>query len=785
MLAAVTTAAFAQNAPVATISGRVTLDGGAPAVGYSVTARSTAYVSPAPAGEALTDAQGNYTIHIDTNLAPSLFTGTPSLPVDNQFTVTVTAPKEFFVAPSKQEVTLTPGQVTTHINFQVTSGPQISVHVENAQTDQPIPGVAVQYRTEFGPEQTVGITDAKGLLTFRVHDLMVYLSINPSPTLGLDPLPGNSFQTSITLNPLQNFIWNVQAYSASAISQSQITGTVLDASGQPAAHAIVSMFSQQTLQSTLETDDQGKFIVPVWNLNSDTMSGSIGFIRAVKGHQANGQTITFLDALRGMTIQLRKDYLASVSGVLVDSHGKPVSGRWISAGQLAGSGLTGARTDTEGRFVINRIWPENNSSLQITGDNFGSGFVNLLVNLKPGEEQNRGQIVVPDADSTLAGQVTTAQGQPIHEILEVTATGSHTNAIVQTDADGNFHFSQLVREPLTLKVFYPPAPGRTDYNLTNDSPDLAYQTQVTPANQTLHLAATNPVPPPAPPLPHALPPKPILSVPPTAPPQVVRGGGGFSDVNGMILQIGGFGEFNGFGPPADPRYACLWASFNIGWMYLPNGFLWTGTVDALNGLRYIVQDGSATLQDRQGRVIYSTTVPRPTGYQVDILSDPGKPSQITIHDPEGKLLTAFSVPEQTPYPIIQDKKLVITAADHHVYWQSQTEASMPKFYVMSTNNGRFFSYSSDGPLFLDADIQFSVASYRTVFEDGNGHIFFDGPLDVLTTTVKTPRDHLPLAFTPTYILIAAVINAPEVVKYQIYNLRGKVIDTGGWITHYR
>lgn len=779
MLTAATTASFAQNTPAATISGRVTRDGGLPAVGYYVTARSTTYVSPAPAAEAITDAQGNYVIHIATGFAPSLFVGTPAAPADTHFSVTVTAPKSLFVAPSKQDVTLTNDQAARNINFHLTTGPQISVHVENVQTDQPIAGVPVQYRTEFGMEQPAGITDAKGVLTFRVHDLNIFLTIPPSPALNLNPLPGESFYKSVTLTPLQKFVWNVNAYPTSAFSKPQIMGTVLDASGKPAAHAIVTVFIQSNQVSTVETDDQGKFIAPVWNLNSESMSDASGFIRASKGHEGSGQTITLLDALHGMTIALRKHYLASVSGVLVNPHGKPVPGRWVSAGLLAGSGLTGAVTDAAGQFTIHRIWPGDNCLLQIVGATDNSGFVRLPLKLKPGQEQDLGKIVAPDTNRTLAGQVINTKGQIIHKQLEVTATGPHTGAIVQTDSSGNFQFSHLVPERLVLKVFYPPAPGRRDYNLTENSPDLACQTQVVPNGQTLRLIATNPPPPPAPAMPTA--PTLTLPAPPNAPPQIIQGQS-FSDINGMLLQVGPLGTF---GSPVAPRYMSLCASVNIGWQYFSEGPLWAGTVDALNGMRYFVKDGTAILIDRHGRVLYSTSIPRPTGYRIDIFSMPGNHSNITIHDPAGKFLTQFSVPEPNPYAVVQKNKLIITAADHQVFWQSQTESSPIKFYIVESDHGQVFSYGSEGSLIANGDVRFSVAQHRTVFKDGKGHIFFDGPLTSIITKVTTLHDTVPMSSLPSCILPVTVSNAPEVVKYQVYNRQGKVIATGDWVTHYR
>ncbi len=474
----------AQNDAPAVITGRVTFDDGRPATGEAVVVRSTDYVGPTPSGTAVTDAEGRYAVAVQTGLFLSLFAGkqSPALPPDAHFSVTVRIARHLYLEPSARAVTLAPARRADSVDFVVTTGPKVTVRVHDALTGLPVRGVQIQdnlYGSGNG-NPTLGVTDAHGIAVFRLTSLHAELTLPPAygAKATVQAAPGYDSYKEIRLQEVQDVPWDVKTYPIPPPATALWRGMVLQPDGRPAVGATVHIL-RRAGKTTTQTDSSGRFSVALSPLGTDEYSGPVYRSVALLAEQGDETALLVptADAIwNGMTLRLTDMPLSSITGVAVDASGQPEAGVRVSCWDfIRATGVNfpmdagnGGVTDAAGRFTVSGL-PEGHYVLNLGGGSFGYTTVPMTdprhrdwaasSPLPAGRQEDLGRIVVPIADQSLAGRIVTDTGRfvvdpgrPNLHNISIEITGAHTSETVEMDADGHFHASGLVDEPLTLTI---------------------------------------------------------------------------------------------------------------------------------------------------------------------------------------------------------------------------------------------------------------------------------------------------------------------------------------------
>jgi hypothetical protein len=410
--------ASAQNATPAIITGRVTLDDGKPAVGQTVIVRSTDYVSPTPSGMAVTDADGRYTVSINTGLFPALFADTqaPNPPPDAHFSVTVRIARKLYLEPVSHSVTLTPGEKTDSADFIVTTGPKVTVRVHDALTRKPVSGVPV-YDSQSGTNSMhpmLGVTDTNGVAVFRLTSLHAELTLFP-PDDKASPVqiaPGYPGYKEIWLQAAQDVVWDIKTYSNSLPETIPWRGIVLGANGLPVGGVTVHIM-RRSGESITQTDNRGHFSSSLPPLNKYEDSGLGTPMVALLAERDEQTALLFPTAdetWEGMVLRLASTPLSSITGTVVDAQGHPEAGvpvtcddtPLMSYDSFSRKADNDGATDATGRFTISRLLA-GRYRLTLGGGPFAYKnlppfFIDDFEQTRPiaaGAKEDLGQIVVP------------------------------------------------------------------------------------------------------------------------------------------------------------------------------------------------------------------------------------------------------------------------------------------------------------------------------------------------------------------------------------------------------
>lgn len=513
--------------PLAAISGRVTLDDGSPAVGCTVTARSTHYVSPAPAGEAVTDANGRYRLVLDPNLSPDIFQSDTAPPADTEFTVSAEGQELLYLVPAAQTVTLPPSGARTGVDFRLTVGPLMTVHVRDFQSGQPVPGVIAKYLkdTDYSNNyQTAAVTDAQGNAAFRVPSLNARLSLVPpgGNTPAVRTVSGSQFYREVRLTQVQDITWDVLTEPTTPPTTPTVwRGVVLSADGRPAAGAKISVLRGDA-EFPVVADGSGRWAVtlPPQTDYDYSYQSQRGAIVAEKGDQTAVAAPASGVTAGGMTVRLTLHPLGSYAGTVVGPDGRPEIGVPVSCrGGLKvgdGAGINRfATTDAAGRFRLSGL-PAGRYQVNLGGGPFGPEtlppsdpgypYANSLLTLGDSERHDFGRLMVLPADEVVAGQIVDARGKPVTRGLIAIVHGAHTNQMASLDVEGKFRVYHVVREPLTLDLYIGKNGGTS---LGQTSPDLFRKVPVTAGQEDVRVTLSPGALPPRPHLPRRLLPLPL------------------------------------------------------------------------------------------------------------------------------------------------------------------------------------------------------------------------------------------------------------------------------------
>jgi protocatechuate 3,4-dioxygenase beta subunit len=229
----------------------------------------------------------------------------------------------------------------------------------------------------------------------------------------------------------------------------RISGIVLDEEGKPVPNAWVNGYAgpNPTAQDSVQSDAQGRFTLAGYppNVQVEFNAGNDGMTVAertrvkVEDRDVSGVR---LELITGGTI----------SGVVVDSRGRPLSGLQLYARMPPPDNRGGAihNTNPDGSFTIRSLAPGEYDIFP-----YGRGESNKSmhrVTLAKGQNITGLRIVLQETGLSIAGVVVDAEGKPISRAT--IQTRGHGWNQIDSDAEGRFNISGLAEGEFSLSAYH-------------------------------------------------------------------------------------------------------------------------------------------------------------------------------------------------------------------------------------------------------------------------------------------------------------------------------------------
>lgn len=238
-----------------------------------------------------------------------------------------------------------------------------------------------------------------------------------------------------------------------------VSGRVVDAEGSPIAGARVSGRSRygDDYQYSEATTADGRFEVAGLRPAADLylQASKDGFAASPVGPLTLGE-----ESLTDVEIVMQPE--ASISGIVVDTAGKPVPKANIIARRqtTAPFGTPINDADAQGKFTIKGLTPGTYKIVVSPAGNhsFGSDSTAATVELAAGEDVTDLRITLNAGEGlTISGRVTDEAGKPIQRAYlnanSMQGGGSYGNA--QTDANGQYEIASLKDAVYRVEVHHP------------------------------------------------------------------------------------------------------------------------------------------------------------------------------------------------------------------------------------------------------------------------------------------------------------------------------------------
>lgn len=236
-----------------------------------------------------------------------------------------------------------------------------------------------------------------------------------------------------------------------------ITGTVLGVDGQPASNKTVNAQWQPDPNDKTRrrpptmgwkmaaTDANGRFEIQglapgLYRLNVGQMFGNSNGEEMVVGNA------TFAAGAQNVQVALGK--ALSIAGQVVDENGSPLKNVNVRAQPKGGGNNLSARTNEQGEFELKNVSPgvqytvtaQRNGSAPAELQDVAGGATGLRLSLARGQE--------------ITGRLLDADGNPsTRTYIQVTTADNKSRQGTNTDEDGNFTVSGLIRATYTLKAY--------------------------------------------------------------------------------------------------------------------------------------------------------------------------------------------------------------------------------------------------------------------------------------------------------------------------------------------
>jgi hypothetical protein len=465
-----------------TVTGRVLFQDGSPAPGFRVSARFQMHQTGAPGeGDAVTDANGRYTIQ---------YLG------KDRFLVGVDRGNQPYLVPNSVRVDLTKTTTASLPDFTLQLGPEVTVRVRDAETNQPVPGLVVSAAFPGGPGSPTPLS-ANGEAKFRVGMLEFDLTISdPNQHEGYGPAPGYSFSKRVSLKAVSPVDWEVLAYENWAQPRAAVfSGIVVDRRGNPVVAANVRLQRyNDNLQAISDRQGRFKFQTMRVSVHEDPLRGAA--IMAEKRKARAFAVLSAAETWQPIRLVLGDEPNVLVRGRILDQHGRPLGNcrihYWETFGTSVGSVQPSAThyAEADGSFTLENLHP--GATYTFSFGSFYEGNKRAGVVKIPAQGVIRlsdkgldlGTITVPRADASIAGVVRDESGRPVSKNILINVVGKTTDLPAYPDEAGRFKIEGVVDEPLRIRVF---VGSERFYRTGDDSPDKLLDQTVRAGDQGIVL----------------------------------------------------------------------------------------------------------------------------------------------------------------------------------------------------------------------------------------------------------------------------------------------------------
>ncbi|MCR8845088.1 carboxypeptidase regulatory-like domain-containing protein [Paenibacillus sp. SC116] len=335
-------------------------------------------------------------------------------------------------------VTVSPG-TSLQLNAQLQTNPGALTGTVTDNGGQPLADISIRIVNNLGLTLATANTDAAGTFTidFILPPGTYSVSFSgqgyASQTVGAIVLPGQSTPVSAILSPLAG----------------SIQGVITDASTtQPLPDASVRILFNDLLVFSTTTDSNGAyFISNVGSGNYQAAFSAAGYGTATVGAIVLPHQIATASAAL-------QPLVGSVSGVITDSSGGPISSAVITVRSNTGGGpvITRVISNVNGSYSVPSLSP-GTYVLTVTADGFENGICSVTVIADTNTECS---ITLQSQPGFISGKVISLQnGLPISGAAVEIRLSDQNGTVVSTlytDANGNFLSPGLLPATYTIAV---------------------------------------------------------------------------------------------------------------------------------------------------------------------------------------------------------------------------------------------------------------------------------------------------------------------------------------------
>ena len=220
-----------------------------------------------------------------------------------------------------------------------------------------------------------------------------------------------------------------------------VSGTLLGPDAQPVARGLVFAYRDRRRLGMGRSDAQGRYRL------EGLSPGPVELFARSRDYELTARIQGELRARQLTALDLPMAEGPTIVGVLRDRAGAPQEGLELTARDLAGDATRRARSDAEGRYRIEHLYP-GRYELQVAAGRRRAALLTEEVEVGVGETQL--DLSVPRG-ARVTGRVLNGAGEPVPEALVAAAVGGDTRVFTQTGPDGAYALEDLPAD--TYRIF--------------------------------------------------------------------------------------------------------------------------------------------------------------------------------------------------------------------------------------------------------------------------------------------------------------------------------------------
>ena len=427
----------------AKVSGSAVDKTGRPVAGVRVTVRAAGTERPFFFDEAVTGADGTFTIGRLPAGKLAVITLGPKLGLGKW-------------VRTGAEVEAEAGKTSSGITLTVISGGVLEVSVREANTGVPLGGVSVGLRRKGGP----GPSFLRRLSIRTGKDGIARVRLAPGkysslwiPTTGL-------YEHYSADEPFEIADGKTRKVQVKLERLAVLKGVVRDVANKPVKGAEVivlpSDLAWPPYGPAIETDGKGRFKFH-FHLGERERRDPIGTVVARIAARNLIAAAEIGDVKTLVEIKLAPG--AQITGLVTDPEGKPIAGAKVRASLGVGAQWTFALritavTDGKGRYVFPAMLPDAEYRIRAAADGYGRANITGDIPEKPKAPVQVEKIVLKPANLSISGVVLDADGKPAVGVV-VRASGEgqpDSDKSATTDKKGKFKVVKLCKGEVRLRA---------------------------------------------------------------------------------------------------------------------------------------------------------------------------------------------------------------------------------------------------------------------------------------------------------------------------------------------